>query len=97
MANQLYADAIQQLEVALLGSSATEILDILSTILSKPVTLTSAQPHPYTFIATPPAPHPASVPLEGITKLSSAPVMMTAGSSKPDDLESLQNKDLSPS
>ena len=74
-------NAIQQLEVALLGSPAAEIVDILSASLPKLAAVTSAQPSPCTFTATP----PVSVPLEGVTKLSSSPVMVTAGSSKPDE------------
>ena len=85
MANQLHADAIQQLEVALLGSPAAEVMDILSASLSKPVTIASAQPHPHTFTATPPGPPPASVPLEGIPELSSLPVTVNMGSFKPDE------------
>ena len=81
MANQLHADASQQLEVTLLGSPAAEIMDILSASLPKLATVTSAQPHPCTFTGTP----PASVPLKRITELSSAPVMVMAGSSKPDE------------
>ena len=83
MANQLHADAIQQLEVALLGSPAAEVMDIFSASLPKPATVTSALPHPNTFTATPPAPLPAFVPLEVITESSSAPVTVTVGSSKP--------------
>ena len=99
MANQLHADAIQQLKVALLCSPAAEIMDILSASLSKPATITSAQPHPHTFTAIPPVPPPASVPLERITEFSSAPVMVTGGFSKPDEeilrtSEAPQNRDL---
>ena len=82
MADQLYADAIQQLDVVLLGSPAAEVMDILAASLSKPATMTSAQPCPYTFTATPPVPPLASVLLEGITESSSAPATVTVGSSK---------------
>ena len=83
MANQLHADAIHQLEVALLVSPDAEAIDILSASLPKPATMTSAQPHLHTFIATPLAPPPASVPQEGITEFSLALVTVTVGSSKP--------------
>ena len=63
MAHQLHADAMQQLGVPLLDSPAAEVMDTLSASLSKPATVTSAQPHPHTFTATPPAPPPTSVPL----------------------------------
>ena len=82
MANQLHADTIQQLEVALLGSLAAEVMDILSASMSKPATMTSAQQHPHTFIATHPAPPPASVPLERSTGSSSALVSVTSESSE---------------
>ena len=47
MGNQLHADAIQQLEVALLGTPAAEVVDLLSASLSKskPATVATAQPH----------------------------------------------------
>ena len=35
MVDQLHADAIQQLEVALLGSPAADVMDLLSTDLIK--------------------------------------------------------------
>ena len=56
MADQLHADAIQQLEVALLGSPADDIVNLLSASLSKskPAMITTAQPHPCTYTATPP-------------------------------------------
>ena len=60
MSNQLHADAIQQLEVALLGSPAAEVMDILSASLPKPATVTSTQPHPHTFTATLPVPPTSS-------------------------------------
>ena len=41
-ADQLHADAIQLLEVALFGSAAAEVMDLLSASLSKPATVTSA-------------------------------------------------------
>ena len=65
MADLLHADVIQQLEVALLGSPASEITDLLSGGLmqAKPVMLSSAQPHPCTYTSSPPAPPSASVPV----------------------------------
>ena len=46
--------------------------------------VTSAQTHHKTFTATPPAPPPVSIPVEGVSGLSSVPVMVTVGS-KPDE------------
>ena len=83
--NQLHADAIQHLEVALLHLPAAEVMDILSASLLKPATVTSAQPYFHTFTATPLVPPPASVPLEGITESTSVPVTVTVGSYKPDE------------
>ena len=84
MADQLHADAIQQLEVALLGSPAAEVVDLLSASLSKPAMVTSAQPCPHTYTATPPVPPPVSFPVAGVSGSSSVSVMVTA-ESKPDE------------
>ena len=81
MADLMHADAIQQLEVALLRSPAAEVMDLLSTGLSKskPATVTTVQPHHHTYTATPPAPPPApppaSVPVVGVSKSSPVPVI----------------------
>ena len=74
MGNQVHADTIQQLEVALLEPLAADIVDILTASLPKPVTVTSAQPHPHTFTVTSPAPPPVSFPLGGVSELSSASI-----------------------
>ena len=50
MANLMHADAVQQLEVTLLGLPVAEVIDLLSTGLSesKLTAVTAAQPHPHT-------------------------------------------------
>ena len=72
MADLLHADAIQQkLKVVLLGSPAVEVIDLLSGGLAqtKPVLLSSAQPHPCTYTSIPPAPPPASVSVVGVSEV----------------------------
>ena len=84
MADLLHTDAIQQFEVALLGLPVVEVIDLLSGGLAqtRPVTVaTSVQPHPCTYTSTPPAPPPASVPVLGVSKFSSFPVVPTIESS----------------
>ena len=80
MADLIHADAIQHLEVALVGSPAVEVVDLLSSGLSqsRPVTVTmTAQPHPCTYTSTPPAPPTASVPVVGVFECSPIPAMAT--------------------
>ena len=57
MADPLHADIIQQLEVALLGSPAAQVIDLLSGgwVQTKPVP-TSIHPHSQVYTSTPPAP-----------------------------------------
>ena len=71
----MHVDAIQQLEAALLGSLAAEVMNLLSAGVSKnkPVTVTTAQPHSHTYTSTPPAPPPASVPVAEVSE--SSPVL----------------------
>ena len=70
MSDLMLVDPIQQLEVALLGLPAAEVVDLLSTGLSKskPATLTTAQPHPHTSPAIPPASLPVSFPAMGVSE-----------------------------
>ena len=78
MADLLHANAIQQLEVALLGSPALEIIDLLSSGLAQanPVTIaTSALPHPCTYTSTFPAPPLASVPVVGVSESNHIPAV----------------------
>ena len=84
MADLMHVDAIQQLQVPLLGSPAAEVVGLFSSSLSKskPVTVVTAQPHPHTYTATPPA--PASVPVVGVSDSSPVPAMATI-ESKPDE------------
>ena len=60
MADLLQADAVQQLEVALLGSPAAQVVDLLSRGLAQTMSSTSAtpaQPHPKIYTSTPPWHH----------------------------------------
>ena len=80
MADLLHADAIQQLEVALLGLPAVEVVDHLSGGLaqSRPVTVAaSVEPHPPTYTSTPPAPPPVSVLVLEVSEFSPIPVVPT--------------------
>ena len=72
MPDLLHADAIQQLEVALFGFPALEVIDLFSgrLVQAKLVTVTtSPQPHPCTYTSTPPAPPPASVTVVGVSEV----------------------------
>ena len=82
----MHVDAIQQLEVALWGSLAAEVVGFLSSGLSKskPVTVVTAQLHPNTYTATPPAPPPALIHVAGVSDSSPVPVMAKI-ESKPDE------------
>ena len=86
MVDQLHANAIQQLEVALFRSPAAEAMDLLSASVSKckPATVNTAQPHPLNYTATPPAPPSVSVPVVRVSEFSSVTVMVTV-ESKPDE------------
>ena len=68
MADLLHADALQQLEVALLGSPAANVINLLvgGWEQTRPV-LMAAQPHPQAYTSTPPAPAPKVVPMLGIS------------------------------
>ena len=74
MAELLHADAIQQLEVALLGSPAAQILDLLAAEvwqLASPSQRSVNLP-PKAYTSTPMAPSPSTIPITGIT--SSLPI-----------------------
>ena len=87
MADLMHADAIQQLEVALLGSPAVEVVDLLSGGLSQsgPVTVT-AQLHPCTYTSTPSAPPPVSVLIVGVSKFSPIPAVSTVESKSEEEI-----------
>ena len=74
MAELLYADVIQQLEVALLGSPAAQIIDLLGagwmqmTLMSMGTVIHP----PQVYTSTPVVPPPPAVPTVGVT--SSLPV-----------------------
>ena len=76
MADPLHADIIQQLEVALLGSPAAQVIDLLSGgwVQTKPVP-TSIHPHSQVYTSTPPAPASTSVPVLGVSSLISTESM----------------------
>ena len=79
MAHLLHADAVQQLEVALLGSPAAQVIDLLSSGLmqTKPSTsVAPAWPHVQTYTSTSPAPPPTSVLVVGVTTTSQIPVVV---------------------
>ena len=83
MADLLHANGIQQLEVALVGSPAAQVIDLLSEgLVQSSVATTSAfvQPHPRSYTSTPPVPPPTSLPVEGISSPSPVvvPVMATS-------------------
>ena len=61
-------DAVQQLEVALLGLPASGIIDILASRLEPPTILsTSTVQPPHVYTATQMAPPPRSIPVVGLT------------------------------
>ena len=79
MADLLQADAVQQLEVVLLGSLAAQVVDLLSGGLVQATTSTSvtpAQPHPKIYTSTPPAPPPSSVPVMEVLTTSPTPAVV---------------------
>ena len=70
MADLLHVNAMQQLEVALLGPPAAQVIDLLSGrwIQTKPLPMTtSVQPHPQAYTLTLLAPAPTSVPILGVS------------------------------
>ena len=78
MAELLHAEAIQQLEVALLGSPAVHVIDLLSAgwTQTKPAMMTTAIWPPQAYTLMPSALPPPAVPIVGVT--SSAPVEVSA-------------------
>ena len=76
MADLLHADAIQQLEVALLGSPAAQVIDLLAGgLIPSSIVAVPAQPHPGACISTPPAPPPTSIPVLGVNTTGPRPAM----------------------
>ena len=79
MPDLLHTDAVQQLEVALLGSPAAQVFDLLSGGLmqTKPSTFAApAQPCPHTYTSTPLAPPPTSVLVVGVSTSSQIPIVV---------------------
>ena len=78
MVDILHANAIQQLEVALLYSPAAQVIDLLSGgwVQTKPVpTTTSIWPCPQVYTSTLPATALTSVPVLGVSSLISTESM----------------------
>ena len=77
-------DAVQELEVALLGSLASILIDILTDRMQPstiPTTLTVQPPHVYT--ATQMEPPPTSVPVVGLTSSPSTPTLSVVKTTEP--------------
>ena len=81
MADLLHVDTVQQLEVALLGSPAADVIDLLSAGLdqTRPI-LWTMQPHPQTYTSTPPVTIPTAVAILGISTVSTPSVEKTTES-----------------
>ena len=95
MADLLHADAIQLLEVALLGSPAVEVVDLLSGGLAQPRPVTvaaSAQPHPGTYTSTPSTPPPASVLVIGVSNFILIPAVPTIESKSDEEIPTSPQK-----
>ena len=88
MVDLLHTDAVQQLEVALLGSPASKVIDPLSSGLAQTTSSTIAalaQPHPYPYTPTPPAPTPTSILVVGVSTSSHIPAVPPVESTSDDD------------
>ena len=75
MADLLHANAVQQLEVVLLGPPASEVIDFLSGGLAQATSSTLAaavQPYQHAYTSTPPALPPTSVLVVGISTSSTS-------------------------
>ena len=83
MADLLYADAVQQLEIALLGLSMAQVINILaSRLASSPWLDTPSQPCPKMYISTSPSPHPPSVPIMGMSSTIPKPAVASTSVTK---------------
>ena len=78
----VHADAIQQLEVTLVGSPAAQPLDVLAIRMMHPASTRQAIHHPQAYTATPMVPPPSIIPIAGITN-SSMPVVASSSSKVP--------------
>ena len=78
MADLLHADAVQQLNVAILGSLVADVVTLLSAGFkqTKPI-LQTMQPCPKTYTSTPPASIPMAVLLLGISTISTSGIWKT--------------------
>ena len=76
MAEFLHCDAVQQLEVALLGTPMAQVIGILASgLASSPQLDTPFQPHPKLYTSASPSPHPPSVPIMGISSTIPKPTI----------------------
>ena len=76
MADLLYTDAVQQLEVVLLGMPMVQVIDILaSRLASSPWLDTPSQPHPKMYTSTSSSPHPPSIPIMGMSSSNPTPTV----------------------
>ena len=81
MAELLHVDAVQQLEVALLGSPAANVIGLLSVGLEQTkLTPQTMQPHPQTYTSTSPSPIPMVVPVLGLSTISTPHIEKTTES-----------------
>ena len=79
MADLLHADALQQLEVSLLGSLATQVIDLLSGGLLQPKPSTSAAPawpHLQSYTSNPLVPLPTCISVVGVPTTSEIPAVV---------------------
>ena len=90
MADLLHTDAIQQVELALLGSPAANVIDLLASgwEQTRPV-LMATQPHPQTYTSIPLAPAPAAVPM-----LSISSQITTASTPSDEKLPTTESQDV---
>ena len=81
MANLLHMDAVQNFEVALLGSPAANVVGLLSAALEQTrLVLQTMQPHPQTYTYTPLVPILMAVPVLGFSTISIPSVEKTTES-----------------
>ena len=95
MADLLYADAVQQLEIALLGMPVVQGINILTSGLAmSPQLDTPSQPHPKMYTSTFPTPHPPSVPIRGMSSTTPTPaVASTSATPQPMASTTLEGMD----
>ena len=76
MARLLYADVVQQLEIALLGMPMAQVIGILTSgLVLSPWLYTPSEHHPKMYTWTFPSPHPPSVPIMGMSSTIPEPAV----------------------